>query len=60
MYLIPSTKWCEPEGIFVDRPYDKPGQKSEPEFGMNVSKRGLRKLQEFCLTREYIMELEKV
>lgn len=37
MYLIPSSVWEEPNEVFVDRNYDKPGQKSAPEYGINIS-----------------------
>ena len=28
-----------PNAVLVDRKYDKPGQKSEPEWGINISKK---------------------
>lgn len=37
MFLIPSAVWEEPNEVFVDRNYDKPGQKSAPEYGINIS-----------------------
>jgi len=38
LYLIPSLAWEDSNALFVDRDYAKPGQKSKPEWGMNVSK----------------------
>lgn len=37
IFLIPSETWKEPNGVFVDRKYNKPGQKSKPEYGINIS-----------------------
>lgn len=37
MFLIPSAVWEKPNEVFVDRKYDKPGQKSVPEYGINIS-----------------------
>lgn len=31
VYIIPATVWKNPNEVFVDRNYDKPGQKSKPE-----------------------------
>ncbi|WP_246579010.1 DUF4365 domain-containing protein [Clostridium algidicarnis] len=33
IFLIPSEVWKVPNEVFVDRKYDKPGQKSAPEWG---------------------------
>ncbi len=38
-YVIPSLTWSNPNTLFVERNYDKPGQKSAPEWGINLSKR---------------------
>ena len=40
-YVIPSQTWNDPNALFVDRNYGKPGQKSAPEWGINLSKRNL-------------------
>lgn len=37
MFIIPSGVWEKPNEVFVDRNYDKPGQKSAPEYGINIS-----------------------
>ena len=38
VYIIPITAWKIPNAVLVDREYDKPGQKSKPEWGINYSK----------------------
>jgi hypothetical protein len=37
IFLIPAEAWRVPNEVFVDRNYDKPGQKSAPEYGINIS-----------------------
>ena len=37
VYIIPATAWQEPNAVLVDRNYDKPGQKSKPEWGISYS-----------------------
>lgn len=37
-YIIPPKVWECPNAVFVDCPYDKPGQKSAPEWGIRLSK----------------------
>ena len=37
VFVIPSTVWTNPNPVFVHRKYDKPGQKSKPEYGISVS-----------------------
>lgn len=39
IFLIPSEAWKECNEVFVDRKYDKPGQKSSPEYGINISQK---------------------
>ncbi len=34
VFIFPATVWKNPNALFVDRPYDKPGQKSAPEVGI--------------------------
>lgn len=36
-FLIPAKTWRIPNEVFVDRNYDKPGQTSKPEYGINIS-----------------------
>lgn len=44
-YLIPATAWLEPDGVLVDRDYQE--GKSEPEYGINISKKNLPALERF-------------
>jgi len=45
LYLVPSTTWRRPNALFVSRDYvDK---KSEPEWGLNLTKRNLHLLAPF-------------
>lgn len=37
VYIIPAIAWQEPNAVLVDRNYDKPGQKSKPEWGISYS-----------------------
>ena len=46
-YVIPSQTWKDPNALFVDRNYDKLGQKSAPEWGINLSKRNLPLLEPY-------------
>lgn len=46
-YVIPSQVWNNPGALFVERNYDKPGQKSAPEWGINLSKRNLPLLEPY-------------
>lgn len=47
IYLIPTHAWNEPNELFVDRCYSKVGQKSKPEYGLNISKKNLPLLEPF-------------
>jgi hypothetical protein len=42
VYLIPSTAWLVPNGLFVSRDYE--GKKSAPEYGLTVTKSNLHEL----------------
>ncbi|MGB8260224.1 MAG: hypothetical protein WCE75_07725 [Terracidiphilus sp.] len=48
LYLIPSTVWRASSSVFVDREYE--GLKSEPEWGLNVSRRNLPALEPFLFS----------
>jgi hypothetical protein len=48
-YLIPSEVWKSPSSIFVDRDYDKPGQQSQPEWGINFSRKKVSHLSQYSL-----------
>ncbi|MCR8724132.1 hypothetical protein [Frigidibacter sp. ROC022] len=45
LYLIPASRWEEPDGLFVDRDYD--GKTSKPEYGLNLSRKWLPELDSF-------------
>lgn len=47
VYIIPSTAWLAPNAVLVDRKYDKEGQTSAPEWGINLSKKNLRLLDPY-------------
>lgn len=47
IFLIPSEAWKVPNEVFVDRNYDKPGQKSAPEYGINIFKKNYEILEIF-------------
>lgn len=46
-YVIPSQAWNNPNALLVERNYDKPGQKSDPEWGINLSRRNLPLLEPY-------------
>ena len=48
LFLIPSTVWERPDRVFVDHPYDKPGQSSRPEWGINVSRKNMEILERYA------------
>ena len=47
IFIIPALVWCTPNAVFVDRKYDKPGQKSAPEWGINISKKNFSLLEPY-------------
>lgn len=47
VYIIPSTVWKNPNVVFVERNYDKPGQTSKPEWGINYSNKNLSLLDKY-------------
>lgn len=58
IFLIPSEAWKVPNEVFVDRKYDKPGQKSAPEYGINISQKNYDILEIFKF-EESIKEIIK-
>jgi hypothetical protein len=50
VFVIPASAWKIPNAVLVDRKYDKPGQKSEPEWGINVSKKNYHLLTEHSVS----------
>lgn len=47
VYIFPSTVWLNPNKAFVDKNYDKPGQNSKPEYGINYSKNTVDILKQY-------------
>ena len=47
VFIIPATTWATGKEPFVSRDYDKEGQKSKPEWGINLSKKNLPKLEAY-------------
>lgn len=47
VFVIPATAWLNPSAVLVDRKYDKPGQKSDPEWGINISKKNYDLISEY-------------
>lgn len=47
IFVIPAEAWKVPNEVFVDRRYDKPGQKSKPEYGVNISQKNYDILEIF-------------
>ena len=53
LYLIPSMRWTEPDGLFKD--YDYGGaRKSAPEFGLNVSLTTLHELDRYRVEKSAV------
>jgi hypothetical protein len=44
LFLIPATAWLKPDNVLVDRDYE--GRKSAPEYGVNLSKKGILALEQ--------------
>ena len=47
VFVIPSSEWKNPNTLLKDKNYDKPGQKSKPEWGINISEKNLDLLAEY-------------
>jgi len=47
VYIIPSTAWLAPNAVFAERKYDKEWQKSDPEWGINLSQKNLYLLKPY-------------
>jgi hypothetical protein len=52
IFLIPSLAWQHPNALFVSRDYELPSQKSEPEWGLNLSQRNYELLAEYDFERQ--------
>lgn len=51
LFLIPSTEWLTPTELLKNREYQST-QKSKPEWGINVSEKNLRLLQEYKIEKQ--------
>ncbi|MDO5156460.1 MAG: DUF4365 domain-containing protein [Eubacteriales bacterium] len=51
VYIIPITAWKTPNAVLVDRNYDKPGQKSKPEWGINYSQKNKHLLEPYRIDK---------
>lgn len=51
VYLFPATVWNDLNSLFVSHDYDKPGQKSEPEWGINFSKKNKEELEKYRIEK---------
>ena len=47
IFLIPTEAWKEPNKVFTDKDYGKPGQTSTPEYGINISQKNYYILEIF-------------
>ncbi len=47
VFVIPASAWRNPNAVLVDREYDKAGQKSASEWGINISKRNYELLGKY-------------
>lgn len=56
VYVIPATVWKDPKRPFVERNYNKSGQKSKPEWGINYSKRNLPILEKYSASNYFNKE----
>ena len=48
VYIIPAMAWLNPTALLVEHNYDKEGQKSRPEWGINISKKNLEELRMYA------------
>ncbi len=47
IYIIPAIEWKNLNSLLVEHNYDKPEQKSKPEWGINYSKKNLPLLDRY-------------
>ena len=47
VYIIPATAWQKPNAILVYRKYDKPGQKSKPEWGISYTIKNKKLIEKY-------------
>jgi hypothetical protein len=51
VYLIPAKDWATPNSLLVSRDYNKEGQKSKPEWGINISTKNLKLLEQYRIEK---------
>lgn len=51
LYLIPSAAWRRETPLLRCHSYDKPGLKSKPEYGLNLSKKNLPLLEDYAFPK---------
>ncbi|WP_199241825.1 DUF6508 domain-containing protein [Desulfosporosinus sp. Sb-LF] len=56
MYIIPATEWGKDIYPFKGKDYDKPGQVSEPEWGISFSGKAKDAMEPYRFTK-YVMKL---
>jgi hypothetical protein len=59
LFLIPSLIWERPDNVFVSRDYSDEGQVSKPEWGLNISKKNMDKLEPYRFQKT-LAELAKL
>ena len=47
IYVFPATVWNSPNAVFVSHDYEKPGQTSKAEWGINYSAKHRRLLEPY-------------
>lgn len=47
LFLISADEWTNENALLRSRDYDKPGQKSPPEWGINTSKKNMPLLEKY-------------
>lgn len=51
VYFIPSKVWENPSALFTDKNYEKEGQTSKPEWGINISQKNMEELEQYEITK---------
>lgn len=59
MYVLPINAWNTANPALVDRLYDKPGQKSLPEWGINYSKKNIELLSDY-IADKFLLTLKNM
>lgn len=56
VYLIPAAAWLDPNPLLCSRDYNLEGQKSLPEWGVNISVKNMHLLEQYSLS----LQVEKI